>query len=133
GRFSLRRARVPSQACLRRAPTSKKEVKNLSTMTFEAPVHAFLDEVEERATVDEAELEAFALEHDLDEDELAALRAELEAREVEVVTPPAPEPVVEANPDPGIVGAGDSLTLFMNRAGRYRLLTAADEVALAKR
>jgi RNA polymerase primary sigma factor len=29
--------------------------------------------------------------------------------------------------------ANDALTLFMNRAGRYRLLTAADEVALAKR
>ncbi|MGH3035295.1 MAG: sigma-70 family RNA polymerase sigma factor [Gaiellaceae bacterium] len=27
----------------------------------------------------------------------------------------------------------DALTLFMNRAGRYRLLSAADEVALAKR
>jgi RNA polymerase primary sigma factor len=27
----------------------------------------------------------------------------------------------------------DGLTLFMNRAGRYRLLSAADEVALAKR
>jgi RNA polymerase primary sigma factor len=27
----------------------------------------------------------------------------------------------------------DGLTLFMNRAGRYKLLTAADEVALAKR
>ena len=109
-----------------------KEVKNLSTITYEAPVHAFLDEVEERGAVDEAELEAFALEHDLDEEELTALRAELEAREVEVVTPPVPEPV-EATPDPGVVGAGDSLTLFMNRAGRYRLLTAADEVALAKR
>jgi RNA polymerase primary sigma factor len=30
-------------------------------------------------------------------------------------------------------GATDALTLFMNRAGRYPLLTAADEVALAKR
>src|SRR5205823_8983129 len=85
-------------------------------------------------SVDEAELEAFALEHDIDEDELTALRAELEAREVEIVTPPAPEPAVETTHDPGVVvGAGDSLTLFMNRAGRYRLLTAADEVALAKR
>jgi RNA polymerase primary sigma factor len=109
-------------------------VKKLSTITYEAPVYAFLDEVEERGAVDEAELEAFALEHDLDEDELTALRAELEAREVEIVIPPAPEPAVEATPDPGaVVGAGDSLTLFMNRAGRYRLLTAADEVALAKR
>ena len=110
----------------------KKEVTNLSTITYEAPVHAFLDEVEERGAIDEAELEAFALEHDIDEDELTALRAELEAREVEIVTPPAPEPEVEASPG-AVVGAGDSLTLFMNRAGRYRLLTAADEVALAKR
>jgi RNA polymerase primary sigma factor len=30
-------------------------------------------------------------------------------------------------------GTTDALTLFMNRAGRYRLLTAAEEVALAKR
>ena len=117
---------------MRRSTTrhTKKEVTNLSTITYEAPVHAFLDEVEERGAIDEAELEAFALEHDIDEDELTALRAELEAREVEIVMPPAPEPV---DVDHGVVGAGDSLTLFMNRAGRYRLLTAADEVALAKR
>jgi RNA polymerase primary sigma factor len=31
------------------------------------------------------------------------------------------------------LGSTDALTLFMNRAGRYPLLTAADEVALAKR
>jgi RNA polymerase primary sigma factor len=30
-------------------------------------------------------------------------------------------------------GTTDALTLFMNRAGRYRLLTAAEEVTLAKR
>jgi RNA polymerase primary sigma factor len=32
-----------------------------------------------------------------------------------------------------VSGATDSLTLFMNEAGRYPLLTAAEEVALAKR
>ncbi len=31
------------------------------------------------------------------------------------------------------LGSTDGLTLFMNRAGRYALLTAAEEVALAKR
>jgi RNA polymerase primary sigma factor len=31
------------------------------------------------------------------------------------------------------IGTTDALTLFMHTAGRYRLLTAADEVALAKR
>jgi RNA polymerase primary sigma factor len=32
-----------------------------------------------------------------------------------------------------VSGATDSLSLFMNAAGRYKLLTAAEEVALAKR
>ena len=32
-----------------------------------------------------------------------------------------------------VSGTTDSLTLFMNAAGRYQLLTAAEEVALAKR
>jgi RNA polymerase primary sigma factor len=108
----------------------KKEVRNLSTI-LEAPIHAFLTEVEERSTVDESELEALAVEHDLEDDELAALRAELEAREIEIVAPAAAP--LDLEPDPAAVGAGDSLTLFMNRAGRYALLTAAEEVALAKR
>jgi RNA polymerase primary sigma factor len=49
---------------------------------------------------------------------------------VEIIRPVAPEPVYE--PDPS-VGVTDALTLFMNRAGRYPLLTAAEEVMLAKR
>jgi RNA polymerase primary sigma factor len=34
---------------------------------------------------------------------------------------------------PAVYETDDALTLFMNRAGRYPLLTAADEIALAKR
>ena len=44
---------------------------------FEGPIEAFLAETEERGSIDEAALEAVALEHDLDEEELTALRAEL--------------------------------------------------------
>jgi RNA polymerase primary sigma factor len=87
--------------------------------------------VEERGTTTEEELEAFALEHDLDEDELVELRAELDARGIEIDVQPATggrrlpvEPVIEST---------DGLTLFMNAAGRYQLLTAAEEVELAKR
>jgi RNA polymerase primary sigma factor len=97
---------------------------------LEAPFHEFLEDAETRGEVEESALEALATEHDLDEEEVASLRAELEARDVEVVTPEEPEPVWEAGP---AVGTADALTLFMNRAGRYELLTAADEVALAKR
>jgi len=107
--------------------------KKLST-TLELTVPEFLDDAEELGTIEESALEALAHEHDLDEEELTALRAELEAREVEIVAPARPEtaePVPATDPVP--TTATDSLTLFMNRVGRYPLLTAAEEVALAKR
>ncbi len=105
-----------------------KEVKRLNIL--EAPFEAFLDEAEGRGTIEEGALEALAVEHDLEEDDLAAIRAELEAREVDVLAPETPEDV----PAPAAhTGTLDALTLFMNRAGRYPLLTAAEEVALAKR
>jgi RNA polymerase primary sigma factor len=99
----------------------------------------FLDTAEERGVVDETELEALAFEHGLDEDELAALRAELATREIEVAAAPhardedlsEPETTVAAQAD--APAATDSLTLFMNEIGRHRLLTAPEEVELAKR
>ena len=87
--------------------------------------------MEERGTATEEELEAFALEHDLDEDELVEVRTELEARGVEIET--RPEREGRRVPTESAVDSTDALTLFMNSAGRHRLLTAADEVALAKR
>src|SRR3989449_311306 len=72
--------------------------------------------------------------HDLDDDELAALRSELESRGVEIVEAAddeaAPALPAVAHDAPGTT---DALTLFMNAAGRHPLLTAAEEVALAKR
>src|SRR5919198_381345 len=102
-------------------------------MTFEVPIQAVLDEAEERGTIEETDLEALALEHELEEDELAALRAELEVREVEILAAVAPAPTrTEREPEP-VVGSTDAMTLLMNSVGRYPLLTAAEEVALAKR
>src|SRR5262245_2762946 len=98
------------------------------TVLMDEPIQAFLDGVEEDGTIDESALEAFAAEHDLDEDELQALKIELEAREVDVATP-----VRETAESYELSGSTDALTLFMTRAGRYPLLTAAEEVALAKR
>jgi RNA polymerase primary sigma factor len=102
---------------------------------LEAPFQTFLDEYEERGEIEESALEAFALEHDLEEEDLGALRAELEARDVEIHSADdqedaEPTHVWEADV---AIGTSDALTLFMNRAGRYPLLTAAEEVALAKR
>jgi RNA polymerase primary sigma factor len=81
--------------------------------------------------LDSHALEAAAIEHDLDEEELAALRGELEARGVEIATHETDEPQLNLEPD--AIGAVDSLTLFMNDIGKHELLTAAEEVELAKR
>jgi RNA polymerase primary sigma factor len=98
---------------------------NLTTI-IEEPIQAFLADAEERGSIEESALETLAAEHDLDDDELVALRAELEAREIDVLAPVRAETRQESS-------STDALTLFMNRAGRYPLLTAAEEVALAKR
>ena len=92
----------------------------------------FIEDAEERGTVAEEALDALAFEHDLDEEELAAVRAELESREVEIeATPAADAAPVEAGPVQ--LATTDSMTMFMNEIGRYPLLTAAEEVELAKR
>src|SRR2546430_7771943 len=99
-------------------------------MNFDVPVLELLEEAENRGTIEEEALEALAHEHDFDDEELSALRAELEQRDVEIVAPR----VVESAPARGeVLGSTDGLTLFMNRAGRYQLLTAAEEGAPAKR
>ncbi len=91
------------------------------------PVPEFLDEVEERGTIEESALEAFAIEHDLGEEEVAALRVELEERDVEIVAPEARPAAVHSHVPT------DSLGLLMRDAGRFPLLTAAEEVELSKR
>ena len=91
---------------------------------------AFLDEAEERGTIEETALEELAIELELEDEALTELRTELEARDVTIVA--ATAPAAEAA-EWHATGASDPLTLFMNRAGRYKLLTAADEVSLAKR
>jgi len=98
------------------------------TNTTETPISAFLEDAEERGTITEDELEAFSAEHDLDVEELRGLREQIEAGGIDIEQP-QPQPAREDHAG----GSTDSLTLFMNEAGRHRLLTAAEEVALAKR
>ena len=104
------------------------------TNLAELDLQSFLHEAEELGSVDESILEAFAVANELENDDLVELRSELEEKGIEIVpleddAPPAPRVRAAAE----VSGTTDSLTLFMNAAGRYQLLTAADEVALAKR
>jgi RNA polymerase primary sigma factor len=107
------------------------------------PARALLDGAEERGFLSPTELEAFALEHDLAEDEVELLTRELEATGLEVreadsepeAQPKAQEQAAAPEPEKGqhvLVGAADSLQLFLADIGRHKLLTAAEEVMLAK-
>jgi RNA polymerase primary sigma factor len=96
-------------------------------------LETFIDDAERDGTLDLFVLDAKAVELDLDEDEIAALRSELEARGVELVTDSDIDAELELRLEPGAVGSVDSLTLFMNEIGKHDLLTAAEEVELAKK
>jgi RNA polymerase primary sigma factor len=109
-------------------------VKEL-TETLTVDLTAFISEAEDQGFVSEPALEAFALEHDLDAEEMLQLRADLEERGIrleEEDVEDREEPELDLSVDT-VGGVPDSVTLFMNQLGRYPLLTAAEEIALAKR
>ena len=97
-----------------------------------------LETGEERGWIEPAELEAFAVEHELADPDVDDLTRELariglevrEARSEEKAPLEAEEVVYEADQSSGV---GDGLHLFLAEVGRHKLLTAAQEVILAKR
>jgi RNA polymerase primary sigma factor len=98
---------------------------------------ALVEGAEERGHLEAAELEAFALEHDLNEAEVEELTRELERIGLDVRAPEAEKEVEKeekpAKPEPHVLsGSADSLQLFLADVGRHKLLTAAEEVTLAK-
>src|ERR687887_1672040 len=94
---------------------------------------SLVESAEERGYIEPAELEALALELDLGEEELAEFTHELEAIGLEIGAPVEEVPEeLEIAAEP-VHGAGDSLQLFLADVGRHKLLTASEEVTLAKR
>jgi RNA polymerase primary sigma factor len=94
---------------------------------------------EERGFIELADFEAFTVEHDLNDDEVEQLTRELETIGLDVGPPAASGDKEKAASEPkvnlevaGIGGAADSLQLFLADVGRHKLLTAHEEVVLAK-
>src|SRR5438128_3769305 len=103
-----------------------------------APIAALLEEAAERGFVHERDLEALSVEHELEPHDVDEIRHALEERDVELRTESDSDEEPEREPEPdlrpaAVHGTTDALQLFLNEVGRHRLLTAADEVALAKR
>jgi len=103
--------------------------------TLPDDVRSFVEGLEASACVELSELEALVEAAGLADDEAANLYDELEGRGIEV----RDDCGRAAGEGPQIVNGElttsttDALQLFLNELGRYDLLTAAEEVALAKR
>jgi RNA polymerase primary sigma factor len=99
---------------------------------------AMVEGAQERGYLEPAELEAFAVELDLNDVEVEELTTELERIGLEISTPAAEaekereKELAAAEAAAAASGAADSLQLFLADVGRHKLLTAADEVMLAK-
>jgi RNA polymerase primary sigma factor len=94
-------------------------------------IQTLLDEAADEGFLEAAELESLAETHELEHEDLEALNTALEERGVEVREEDEPKGLDLSVDTPP--ASADSLQLFMNELGRYPLLTAAEEVALAKR
>jgi RNA polymerase primary sigma factor len=94
-----------------------------------------LDAGEEAGCLNLSEFSAAVQDLDLEDEELEALYTELEERHISLTDDCGRVDAEEATYVNGDLAAAttDSLQLFLNEAGRYPLLTAAEEVELAKK
>jgi RNA polymerase primary sigma factor len=101
----------------------------------ERRVEALLERGEERGCVNLSELAELAQELELAEDDAQALQERLEARGIEVSDDCANDRVGGAhyNHDELAAMTSDTLQLFLRDVRRHPLLTATEEVELAKR
>ena len=104
---------------------------DIETLLAQDEVRALLESSEHAGTIRVHEVADIVEMHELAPLEHDALLRELDKRGIEIVDPP-----VSAEPPAAPVAAEattDALQLFLREAGRHTLLTAAQEVALAKR
>ena len=97
-------------------------------------LRALMEHADEVGCVNLSAFTQLLTELDLDDEEVAALYEQIEERGIELTDDCSLPDVGETHFSNETVAAmtTDSLQLFLNEAGRYELLTAAEEVELAK-
>jgi len=98
-------------------------------------LQALLDQGEELGCLNLSAVSEFLQEAELDEDQTAGFFEQLEERGIPLTDDCARADTSDSTYVNGdlVVATTDALQLFLNEAGRYKLLTAAEEVELAKR
>jgi RNA polymerase primary sigma factor len=96
-------------------------------------IRHLLEQSEQTGTIRASDLAEIAEAYELTELEQDALLRELDHRSIEIVETPIPQSEVVAAITAPVETTTDALQLFLREAGRHQLLTAAQEVELAKR
>src|SRR5919205_459964 len=104
-------------------------------MTTDERLQALLEQGEEAGCLNLSAFNEFVEEADLDEEQVAGLYDQLEERHIALTDDCGKEDAPNGTFVNGdlAVATTDALQLFLNEAGRYKLLTAEEEVELAKR
>src|ERR671932_1192497 len=99
------------------------------------PVQALIEQGEEQGCLNLSSFTELTSELELDDAQLEALYAELDERGIELTDDCGRAEQQDATYVNGdlAVATTDALQLFLNEAGRYPLLSASEEVELAKR
>ena len=106
---------------------------DIENLLAQDELRALLEASEHAGSIRAPDVHDIVETHDLTGVEQEALVRELDKRGIEIVdvpVEPRTPPPVAATP---VESTTDALQLFLREAGRHRLLTAAQEVALAKR
>src|SRR5678815_2418434 len=125
-------------------PTLGDDVKTASlfgttvdgdTTHMDAALQALLDHGEESGCIEYSEVDEVAQTLDLEDEQVQELYEEIERRGIDLKDNCARESAPAATYINGDLAHAttDALQLFMNEVGRYPLLTAKEEVELAKR
>jgi len=96
-------------------------------------IRLLLEQSEQVGTIRASDLAEIAEAYELTELEQDAFLRELDQRGIEIVELPPPHSEVVAAITAPVETTTDALQLFLREAGRHQLLTAAQEVELAKR
>ena len=113
---------------------------DIETLLGHDDLRSLIEACEQTGAIKAPEVHEIVEAHELDGLEQEALVRELEKRGIEIVESPSPDAVTTSDAPTEAVPVSapvetttDALQLFLREASRHRLLTAAQEVALAKR
>ena len=114
-----------------RSSESPVTTVDIEGLLAQEELRALLDACEQRGSIRAPQVHDIVEAHELTGLEHEALVRELDKRGIEIVeAKPVERPPVVPTP---VESTTDALQLFLREAGRHRLLTAAQEVSLAKR